>query len=209
MVSFFFFFFLLFSSPNFSGRRLDVYHIYFYTWCGPRANLKCRSEMCWARLAGNAGPKKSPKIRHLGTIAQLSRAVSLQLRHISTIGKNVKQQRLPHMSSQYGELRPTSGWDLLASLGHTSKFQRVSRLGSVTARHSSSQRQANFATLNRGRHLYSTGRPSCWALTHSLLFTLHLHVRQGLTKPSSITFINVEYIQLHCVSEKLPPFNSL
>jgi len=37
------------------------------------------------------------------------------------------------MSSQYGELRPTSGRDLLASLGHPCKFQRVSRLGSVSA----------------------------------------------------------------------------
>jgi len=26
--------------------------------------------MCCAQLAGNAGPKKSPKDRHLGTIAQ-------------------------------------------------------------------------------------------------------------------------------------------
>jgi len=25
--------------------------------------------------------------------------------------KNVKQQYLPHMSSQYGELLPTNGWD--------------------------------------------------------------------------------------------------
>jgi len=39
------------------------------------------------------------------------------------------------MSSQYGELRPTSRWDRFVSLGHSSKCQRVSRLGSVTARH--------------------------------------------------------------------------
>jgi len=31
--------------------------------------------------------KKSPKIRHLGTVAQFRRAISLQLRHVSTIGK--------------------------------------------------------------------------------------------------------------------------
>jgi len=37
------------------------------------------------------------------------------------------------MDLQYEELRPTSGWDLLASLGHPSKFQEVSHLGSVTA----------------------------------------------------------------------------
>jgi len=55
---------------------------------------------------------------------------------------------------------------MLASLGHPCNFQRVSRLGSVTARHSSSARQPNFAALNRGRHLYLAGRPSRWALAH-------------------------------------------
>jgi len=64
------------------------------------------------------------------------------------------------MSSQYGELRPTSGWDVLASLGHPSTFQRVSHRGNVTARHSSGGRQPNFAVLNRSRHLYLAGRPS-------------------------------------------------
>ena len=53
-------------------------------------------------------------------------------------------------------------------MGHPCKFKRVSRLGSVTARHSSSGRQPNFAALNRGRHLYSAERPSRWALTHIL-----------------------------------------
>jgi len=78
--------------------------------------------------------------------------------------KLVKQQYLLYMFAQYGELRTTSGWDLLASLRHPCKFQRVSHLGSVTARHTSSGRQPNFAALNRGRNLYSTGRPSRWAL---------------------------------------------
>jgi len=38
-----------------------------------------------------------------------------------------------------------------------------SYIGSVTARHSSSGHQPNFVELSRGRHLYSTGRPSRWA----------------------------------------------
>jgi len=79
-----------------------------------------------------------------------------------------------HMSPQYGELRPTIRWDLLASLGHPCKFQRVSRFGSVTARYSSCGRQPNFAALNRGRHLYSAGRPSCWALAHISSYDLSL-----------------------------------
>jgi len=140
---------------------------YFYTWCGCSANLECMSEMCCKRLAGNAGPKKPHKIHHLGTIAQLCRTISSQLRHISTIGKKlVKQQYLPHMSLQYGELWPTSGCDRFISLGHPSKFQRVSRLGINPARHSSNGHQPYFAALNRGCHLYSAGRPSRWALAH-------------------------------------------
>ena len=40
-------------------------------------------------------------------------------------------------------------------------------------------RQPNFAALNRGRHLYSAGRPSRWALAHisSLLYWVVLRVK--------------------------------
>jgi len=102
--------FFLFSSPNLSGRRLDVCMPYFPTWCGLSAKLGCRSETCCTRLAGNAERKKSPKSHHMRTIVHLSRAVSSQLRHVSTIGKKiVKQQYLLQKSPQYGELRPSSG----------------------------------------------------------------------------------------------------
>jgi len=43
--------------------------------------------MFCTRLTADAGPKKVAKNRHLGTIAQLCRAISSQLRHVSTIGK--------------------------------------------------------------------------------------------------------------------------
>ena len=36
--------------------------IYFDTWRGLSANLRCRSETCCTRLAENTGRKKSPKI---------------------------------------------------------------------------------------------------------------------------------------------------
>jgi len=49
-------------------------------------------------------------------------------------------------------------------------------------RHSthSTGRQPNFAALNRGRHLYSAGRPPRWALAHILVcplsqFTIQLY----------------------------------
>jgi len=92
--------------------------------------------MCSKRLAENTGCKKVAKNRHLRTIAQLCRAISSQLRHVSTIGKkHVKQQYVLQVSTQYGELWPTSGWDRFVTLGHPTTFQLVSRLRSVTARH--------------------------------------------------------------------------
>jgi len=103
-------FFLLFlSSPNLSRRRLDVCH----TSTHDVANLQCRSEMCCTRLAGNAGPKKSPKIRHLGTIAQLCQAISSQLRHVSTIWKNLLSSNTsstcPHNMANFGLLTAEIG----------------------------------------------------------------------------------------------------
>jgi len=104
---FFFFYLLLFLAYS---QPLQIRCLsYFYTWCGLSANLGCKSETCCMQLAENTGRKKSSKIRHLGAIAQICRAISLQLRHVSTIGKKlVKQQCLRYMSSQCGELLPTS-----------------------------------------------------------------------------------------------------
>ena len=87
-------FFFFYSSPNLSGRRLDVYHTLTHS-----ANLERRSERCCTRLAANAGPKKVAKNRHLGTIPQVCWAISSQLRHISTIGKKLVKHQHFHMSS--------------------------------------------------------------------------------------------------------------
>jgi len=89
------------------------------------------------------------KIRHLRTIAQLCRAISSQINHVSTIGKKLlKHQCLLRMSSQCVNFGPAAeiGWRM-ASLGHghPSKFQRVSPLGFVTAPTSLNGDQLNFA----------------------------------------------------------------
>ena len=39
----------------------------------------------------------------------------------------------------------------------------------------SSGRQPNFVALNRGRHLCSAGRPSCWALAHILVVCAYFY----------------------------------
>jgi len=133
------------------------------------ANLGCRSKMCCMWLAENTAPKKSLKICHLSTIAQPCRAISSQLRHVSTIGKNLLSSnissRCPHNMVNFGPLvaeidlvvwdTPANfnGFHVLAALLHCAPAVGISQT----------------AALNRGRHLYSAGWPSRWALAHILV----------------------------------------
>jgi len=113
------------------------------------------------RLAANAGPKKVAKNRYLGTIPQLCPAISSQLRHLSTIGKNLLSSNIsptcPHNTVNFGPLAAEmgtpgnfNGFRVLAALLHGTLVVGISQT----------------AALNRGRHLYSPGRPSRWALAH-------------------------------------------
>jgi len=80
---FFLYFFLAYSQRSQIGCLP-----HFHTWCGLSANLECMSEMCYTRGSLKI---QDAKIRHPGTIAQLCRAISSQLRHISTTRPIVKQ----------------------------------------------------------------------------------------------------------------------
>ena len=76
-------FFFFFSSPKLSSRRLDIYHTSTHGVALVRiqnAGLKC--------AARGSLEIHDIKNRHFGTIAQLlCRAISSELRHVSTIGK--------------------------------------------------------------------------------------------------------------------------
>jgi len=154
------FFFLFFSSSILSGCRLDVYHISTHGVALVRiynARLKCL-------LHATRWKYRTQKLRKKIAICAPShnivgRAISSQLRHVSTIGQTitVKQQYLLHNFSECRERRSTNGWDRFGSLGHPSKFQRVSSLGSVTAPTSCNGSQPNFArclAISRAGTLY-------------------------------------------------------
>ena len=102
-----------FSSPNLSGRRLDVYHTSTHD-VGLSVNLECRSEVFCMRLAGNTGRKNYVRNRHLCTIAQICRAMSSQLRHVSTIGKKLLNSNIAstciHNMANFGPLMAEIGW---------------------------------------------------------------------------------------------------
>ena len=173
------FFFFFFQPPQIGCLP------YFHTCCGLSVNLRCRSETCCTRLAESTGRKNNvAKNRHLGTIAQLCRAISSQLRHVSTIGKkNLLSSnifsRCPHMAN-FGpltaEIDPVvwgtpanfNGFRVLESLLHGTLY--------------SSALQPYFAALNRWRHLYSAGRPTRWALATFLVVLCFLFSKTCNTK---------------------------
>jgi len=116
---------------------------YFHKWCGLSANLGCRSETCCTALAENTGHKKSPKIHHLRTIAQLCWAISSQLRHILTVGKNLLNTNISHtcpynmvnfgpltaeiVSLVWGTPANFNGYRILAALLHCTLVMGVSQ----------------------------------------------------------------------------------
>ena len=74
------------SSPNLSGRTLDVYHTSKHGVALVRIQNACLK--CAARGSLKyTGCKNDAKIHHLGTITQLCLTTSLQLRHVFTVGK--------------------------------------------------------------------------------------------------------------------------
>ena len=115
--------------------------------------------------------KKSPSGHYRTTLSGYIFATKARIdnRKKNLLSSNISST-CPHNMVNFGPLAA-------GSLGHPCKFQRVSRLGSVTARHYSRGHQPNFAALNRGRHPYSAGRPSRWALAH-----ISSYVKQWLVK---------------------------
>ena len=156
--------FSFFSSRNLSGHRVDVYHTSTHGVALVRisdAGLKCAAHSS----LGIQHAKMTQKNRHLGTITQLCWAVpvSSQLRHRQS-EKNLLSSNTtstcPRNMVNFGPLTAEIGSGVWGTPENFNGF----RVGSLTARHSTSGHQPNFVALNRGRHMYSAVRPSRWAL---------------------------------------------
>jgi len=138
-----------FSSPNLSRRRLDVCHTSTHGVALVQikdAGLKPAA--CSSLQIQDT--KKSSINRHLGTIAQICRALSSQLRHVSTIGKNLLSINItstcPHNMLNFGplaaEIDPLvwgtpanfNGFHVLAALLYGTRVVGVSTLCGVEQR---------------------------------------------------------------------------
>jgi len=76
--------------------------------------------------------KKSPESRHLGTITQFSRAISSQLRHVSTIGKNLLSINIsstcPHDMVNFGPLAAEICWRVWGTPANFNWFRVLAAL---------------------------------------------------------------------------------
>jgi len=101
----------------------------------------------------------------------------------------------------YDELRPTNGWDRLAGLGHPSKFQRVSRLGFVTAP------SLNGGQLNFARYLaVSCAGILCIHFWGLLPLTEFCQLQSFPLRPSLAFSYIVGVIARHSSSGRQPEF---
>ena len=121
--------------PRLISAVADWMSTYFYTRCGPSANLECRSEMCCTRLTGNAARKKSPKIGHLGTIAQLCRVIIFATK--ARIDNRIKSllhsnicSTCPHNMVNVGPLTATAEicWQVCGTPANFSGFRVLAAL---------------------------------------------------------------------------------
>jgi len=97
-----------------------------------------------ARLAGNAGPKKSG--HHRATLSGYIFATKARIDKWKKWLNSDVSPTCPHNMVNFGLLSA----EICSRFEAPLQISTVSRLGSVTARHSSSGRQPNFAALNRG-----------------------------------------------------------
>jgi len=108
--------------------------------------------------------QKSPSAHRRTTCC---RAISSQLRHASIIGKKfVKQQYLPTCPYNMVKFGPLAAEIVSLVWGTPANFNGFRVLAALL--------HSQTAALNRGRHLYSAGRPSRWALAHISSFRLNI-----------------------------------
>jgi len=120
--------------------------------------------MCCTQLAGNAGHKNSPSGYHR---TNLSGYVFATEARIDNRKKNLLNSNIsltyPYSMVNFGLLEAE-----LASLGTPANFNGF-RVLAVLLYGTLVVGVSQTAALNRGRHLYSAGRPPRWVLAHILV----------------------------------------
>jgi len=140
--------------------------------------------MCSTRLAGNTGRENDAKS---AICAPSHNFVGLYLckAHIDNRKNLVKQQYLPTCSYNMVNFGPLAAEIFSLVWGTPANFNGFGFLAALL--------HSQTAALNRGRHLYSAGRLSRWALAHISSFSLFLF-------PAVVTslVLHVDYFPVIC-----------
>ena len=120
------------------------------------ARWKCRTQK-WR--------KKSPSRHHRTTLPGYIFAIKALIDNRKNLSSSNMFSRGSHNMVNFGPLTAEIGSGVWGTPVNCNSFRVLAAL-LPSARHSSSGRQPNFAALNRGRHLYSAGRPSRWTLAY-------------------------------------------
>jgi len=119
------------SSSNLSRGRLDIYHTYTHGVALVRIQDAGQKRAARGSL-GLQDAKVTQKFLHLGTIAQLCWAISSQLRHVSTIGKNMLSSNVsptrPHNMVNFGPLAAKICWRVWGTPANFNWFRVLAAL---------------------------------------------------------------------------------
>jgi len=125
--------------------------------------------MYCTRLAENTGHKILPSWHHR---TNLSACIFATKACIDNRWKNLSNSNTsstcPRNMLNFSPLMAEMCWRVWGTPANFNGF----RVLAASLHSTSSGRRPNFAALNRGRHLYSAGRPSRWALAHVLVLSI-------------------------------------
>jgi len=126
------FFFVLFFFPRLISAAADWMSAILPHMVWPQCEFKMQVWNLLHAARWNTGRKKVAKNRHFGAIAQICRAVSSHLRHISTIGKKLLNSNTfstcPHNMMNFGLLTADICWRVWGSPANFNGFRFLAAL---------------------------------------------------------------------------------
>ena len=108
---------------------------HFHTWCGPSANLQCRSEMCCRRLTENTGRNNSPSAHHRTNLSGYITTKAWFDNRKKLLNSNISST-CPHNIANFGPLTRETGWRVW---GTPANFNRFRVLASLLHRYRSTE----------------------------------------------------------------------
>jgi len=163
---------IFFSSPNLSGRRMDVYHTSTHGVAVALVRIYNAGLKCAARgsleIQNAKTTQKLPSGHHHTTFSGWIFATKVRIDNREKLLNSNISCTCPHNMANFGPVTAEIGSGVWGNPANFNGFCVLAALLQATLVMDVSQ----TAALNREHHLYSAGRPSRWALAHILVIVL-------------------------------------